>query len=40
MDTRGSVHFKEIQVKQTNKSSQMSVRPGSVQTVQSPVYGH
>lgn len=29
--------FKEIQVQQMDKSSQMAVRPGSMYTVQSPV---
>lgn len=33
-DTRGSVHFKEVQVRQMDKSSQLSVRPGSLQTLQ------
>nr|XP_039253972.1 spermatogenesis-associated protein 4-like [Styela clava] len=33
-DTRGSVHFKEVQVRQVDKSSQPSVYPGSYQTAQ------
>uniref|UniRef100_H2YZN9 Spermatogenesis-associated protein 4 n=2 Tax=Ciona savignyi TaxID=51511 RepID=H2YZN9_CIOSA len=33
-----SVQFREIQVQQMNKSSQMSVKPGSIHTIQTPVF--
>jgi len=35
-----SVQFREVEVQQMNKNSQMSVKPGSIHTVQTPVYGH
>ena len=35
-----SVQFREVEVQQMNKSAQMSVKPGSIHTVQTPVYGH
>nr|CAB3266518.1 spata4 spermatogenesis associated 4 [Phallusia mammillata] len=34
----GSVHFREIKVQQMNKSAQMSVKPGTIHTVQTPVF--
>ncbi|CAK8683674.1 unnamed protein product [Clavelina lepadiformis] len=33
-----SVQFREMQVQQMNKTSQMSVKPGTIHTVQTPVF--
>jgi len=35
-----SVQFREINVQQMNKASQMAVKPGTIHTVQTPVFTH
>jgi len=34
----GSVQFREINVQQMNKASQMAVKPGTIHTVQTPIF--
>lgn len=36
----GGVQFREITVQQMNKASQMAVKPGTIHTVQTPVFTH